>query len=107
MDATVPEVDPQAPLQDNEGLVRVFVIVPDEIALELHDLELIVVHFSDDLRLPLLVEQPEFLLEVDRSVVHCASVTPLRSGLCLSADSGRTTRRCPAYRARRAPAMRS
>src|SRR5262245_65011782 len=79
MDATVPEVDPQPPLQDNEGLVRVFVVVPDEIALELHDLELIVVHFSDDLRLPLLVEQPEFLLKVDRSVVQDRKSTRLNS----------------------------
>jgi hypothetical protein len=44
--------------------------VPDEIASQLHDLELIVVHFGDDFRLPLLVEQPEFLAEVDRLVVH-------------------------------------
>jgi len=40
--------------------------MPDEVALQLHDLELIVVHLGDDLGLPLLVEQRELLAEVDR-----------------------------------------
>jgi hypothetical protein len=48
-------------------------VVPNEVTLQLHDLELIVVHFGDDLWLPLLLEQPELLAEVDRFVAH---VTP-------------------------------
>jgi hypothetical protein len=49
------------------------VIVPNEISLQLHDLKLIVIHFSHDLRLPLLVEQRELLAEVDCLVTHASS----------------------------------
>jgi hypothetical protein len=45
-------------------------VVPDEVALELHDLELVVVELGDNLRLPLLVELRELALEVDRFVGH-------------------------------------
>jgi hypothetical protein len=31
-------------------------IVPDEVALQLHDLDRVIVHLGDDLRLPLFVE---------------------------------------------------
>jgi len=73
MDRAVAKIDPQNAIEDDEGLVGVLVIVPDEIALELHDLELIVVHFGDDLRLPLLVEQFQLRAEIDRLVVHLAA----------------------------------
>src|SRR5262245_42553855 len=62
IDVAIAEVDAERSIQDDEGLVRIFVVVPDEVALQLDDLELIVVHLGDDLRLPLLVEQPELLL---------------------------------------------
>ena len=65
VNTAVAEVDSQPPLDDNESLVSVPVIVPEEIALQFDDLELIVVHFRDDLRLPLLAEQRELLLKVD------------------------------------------
>jgi hypothetical protein len=48
-------------------------VVPNEVTLQLHDLELIVVHFGDDLWLPLLLEELKLLAEVDRFVAH---VTP-------------------------------
>src|SRR6266540_1870021 len=47
--------------------------MPNKIALQLHDLELVIVHFCDDLRQPLLVEQSELLREVDRLVAHVTS----------------------------------
>ena len=56
MYGTITKIDPQNALQDDECFVRILVIVPNEISLLPHDLELIVVHFGNDLRLPLLVE---------------------------------------------------
>jgi hypothetical protein len=38
-------------LHDDESRIRFFVMVPDEIALQLHNFELIVIHLGDDLRL--------------------------------------------------------
>jgi hypothetical protein len=56
VDGAIAKVDPEHALQDNKRLVRIPVIVPNEIALQFDDLELVVVHFGYDLRLPLLVE---------------------------------------------------
>src|SRR5262249_36730145 len=82
MHATVAEVDSQPALEDDESLIRILVIVPDEVALQLDDLELIVVHLGYNLRLPLLAEQSELLPKVDRVVVH--SVSPATSsGACV------------------------
>jgi hypothetical protein len=72
LNRTVAQIDAQLALDDKESLVGVFVPVPNELTLQLHDLELIVVHFGDDPGLPLLGEQPEFLPKVDRAVIHYA-----------------------------------
>src|SRR5260370_458945 len=61
VNGTVAKIDPQIAVDYDETFVGIFVIVPNEVALELHDLELVFVHFSDDLRLPLFVEQSKFL----------------------------------------------
>jgi hypothetical protein len=73
MDRAIPKIDPQITFHHDERLIGIFVVVPNKVTLQLHDLELVVVHFGDDLWLPLLVEQPELLAEVDRFVAH---VTP-------------------------------
>src|ERR1051326_8354761 len=70
MHRAVAKIDPQLALDDQERLVGLLVIVPDEVALQLDDFELVVVHFGDHLRLPLLVEQRELLAQVDRLVAH-------------------------------------
>ena len=44
---TVSKLDFHASEQDNEHFVRVLVMVPDEISAELHQFELVVVHFRD------------------------------------------------------------
>src|SRR5262249_13636979 len=67
---TVAKIDPQNAVQDDERLVRVLVIMPDEVALQPDDLELVVVHFGDDLWLPLFVEQLELIAEIDGIVSH-------------------------------------
>jgi hypothetical protein len=68
------KIDPQIPFNHDECLVSVFVIMPDEVSLQLHNLELVIVHLSDHFWLPLLVEQAKFLQEADRSVFHPTSV---------------------------------
>jgi len=66
----VAKVDAQLALDHHEGLVGLLVIVPDEITLQLHDLELVVVHLGDHPGLPVIAEQAEFLSEVDRLIGH-------------------------------------
>src|SRR5262249_36705901 len=60
-DCAVAEINAQFAVDDDEGLVGVRMAVPNEVALQLHDLELVVVHLRDDLRLPLFAEQAELL----------------------------------------------
>src|SRR5262249_19110858 len=73
MDGAVAKVDAQLAFDNDERLVGVLVVMPDEIAPELDDLELVVVHLRDDLGLPLFAKQCEFLREVDGSVAHAPS----------------------------------
>jgi hypothetical protein len=44
--------------------------MPDEVAFQPHDLELVVVHLCDNLWLPLLGEERKLLLKVDCLPVH-------------------------------------
>ena len=67
-------LDPQRSPDNNERLVRIFMMMPDEISLQFHNFELVVVHLRNDLRLPLLLEQPEFLTEVDGLIAHCIAL---------------------------------
>ena len=53
----------------------ILVIVPDKVAFELYQFELVVVHLGDHPRLPLVVDQPKFLREVDRPAVHQKSIS--------------------------------
>ena len=39
--------------------------MPNEVSFELHNLELVIVHFGNDLRRPLLIEKSEFFFEID------------------------------------------
>jgi hypothetical protein len=79
MDSTVAKIDLEFPFQDHESLIGILVIVPDEIALQLDQLELIVIHFGDNLRLPLFANQRELLLKIDCFEDHgIASLTVLQ-----------------------------
>jgi hypothetical protein len=71
----VPKINPQISFDHDERLVSVFVIMPDEVSLQLHHLELVIVHFSDHFWLPLLIEQVKLLHKVDCSVFHLISST--------------------------------
>src|SRR5260370_41841089 len=54
-------------------------MMPDEISLQFHNLELVIVHLRNDFRLPLLLEQLEFLTEVDGSIAHCITLQAKRT----------------------------
>src|SRR5262249_46768095 len=69
-DRAIAKVDPQDALQHDERLVRISMVVPNEVAVKSDDLELVVVHFGNDLRLPLLAKQCEFLAEIDGLIGH-------------------------------------
>src|SRR5215469_18341919 len=75
MHRAIAEIDPQIPFDHDESLVSVFVIMPDEVALQLHNLELVIVHLSDHFWLPFLMEQAKLLHEVDCPVLHLISST--------------------------------
>src|SRR5690242_21108740 len=83
MDMAIAEIYPQGSIEHDEGFVGVLVVVPNEIAFDLHDLELVVVHFGYHFRRPVLVEQAELLREIYRVVFHAGSpvVRSARVGL--------------------------
>jgi hypothetical protein len=60
------KIDPQVAFNHKERFIRILVIMPNEVALQFRELELIIIHLSDDFRSPLLRKEPEFLLEIDR-----------------------------------------
>src|SRR5262245_3789913 len=64
-DVPIPELHAEAALDHEEEFVLVVVVVPDERPLELHQLHLLAVQFTHDLRLPLLAEQRQLLGQVD------------------------------------------
>src|SRR5262249_47433164 len=74
-DLPVPELHAEPPLHDQEQLVLVLVPVPDELAQELHQLDVLAVEFADDPGAPAVGEAGELLGEVDllhRAVPSCS-----------------------------------
>src|SRR5271169_4359039 len=70
LDCTVAEIDAQVAVDYDERFIGILVIMPYEVALEIHELELIIVHFRNDSRRPMLGEQSEFLGKIDRFIAH-------------------------------------
>ena len=64
-DGTVFKFNPHAAFDDDEHLVGVAVVVPDKLALNFDEFELIVVHFGDDFGRPVVRKEVEFFGEVD------------------------------------------
>lgn len=58
--------DVDVSVEDEEELVGVGVAVPDELALDLRDADVVVVDLSDDLGAPELVEGVQSVLQADR-----------------------------------------
>jgi hypothetical protein len=65
-DAAVAQLDRELTLQHEEEIVRVVVLVPDELALNLRDHDVVAVELGHGARLPVLGERGELLGEVDR-----------------------------------------
>jgi hypothetical protein len=65
VNGAIPEVDPQMAVDDNEGLIGLRVIVPDKVAVQANQLELIIVHLRNDARRPVLPKLLELAFEVD------------------------------------------
>jgi len=75
LDRTVSKINPEHAVDHDERLIRFLVVVPNKIALEPHKFELVVVHLGYDLRLPLLVDQPEFFGKIDYFIAHFRYLT--------------------------------
>jgi len=67
---SISEVDSQTTIHHNEYLIRARVAVPDEFPLDFCDLEVVIIHLSNDPGRPQFGKQAEFLLEIDRFQVH-------------------------------------
>src|SRR5215207_920505 len=72
LDVAVAQVDRQGPVEHEEEIVGLVVLVPDEPPLDLDDLDVVVVQASDDLRTPGIDEGLELLGQVDL-VLHSLS----------------------------------
>src|SRR3989475_8083583 len=66
VDRTVRQVDPKATLQHVEEFVLPRMVVPDELALELHQFHVRIVQLGDDLRLPIVADSIQFRAKIHR-----------------------------------------
>ena len=53
---TIPEFNTHFAFNYDENFVRIFVVVPDKLALDFYKLELVVIHFRDYSRRPVFGE---------------------------------------------------
>lgn len=67
----ISEMHVEAPVQNEEELVFVLVLMPNEFALELDELHVLAVQLTDDLRIPVSVESRELFAKVD--LLHATS----------------------------------
>ena len=63
-DLPVTEIHPESPLHDQEQLVFIFMVMPDELALKLDQFDLLTIQFANDLGIPVVAELGEFLLDI-------------------------------------------
>src|SRR5688572_26746070 len=64
-DVTIAELHREATLHNEEQLVLALMLMPDELALKLHELDVLPVQLPDDLRIPVRIKERELLAEVD------------------------------------------
>lgn len=64
-DDTIAELHVEASVDDEEELILALVLMPHELALEFDELYMLTVEFTDDLRIPMCVEQRELFAEID------------------------------------------
>src|SRR5690242_9753987 len=75
-DFAIAHADLQDALDDDKYFVRIGVAVPDEIALQLDQLELIIVHFGHHTWRPLLRDVRQLFREVDDVRSHVPAPSP-------------------------------
>ena len=63
-DLTITELHDEASLHDQEEFVLVVVAVPDELAPELDELDVLAVQLADDFGTPVVVEEGQLLVQV-------------------------------------------
>src|SRR3989441_10586835 len=66
----VSQLHPQPALHDQKQLILVLVMVPDELTLELGELDEVVVHLAHDFGTPLILKPAEHLGEIDFADTH-------------------------------------
>jgi hypothetical protein len=64
-DVPVSKLHAKAAFDHEEQLVFVFMTVPNELALKLHDLDELTVELADDSRAPMLVQESELFVEIN------------------------------------------
>jgi hypothetical protein len=62
----IAKLHPQGAFDDQEEFILIFVMMPDKFSLELDSFDVAVVYFPDDARFPMIGEEAEFFLEIDR-----------------------------------------
>lgn len=65
------EVDAQDAFEHNKRFIGLWVRVPDKLTFDTHDLELVVIHFGDDPRAPLLLDQRSFSIKFTGCDADC------------------------------------
>jgi hypothetical protein len=73
VDCSIGEIDAQLAIDYDKRLIRLWVVMPDKIALQFHDLELIVIHLRNNLRRPLFCKERKLFCQIDGFVIQAAS----------------------------------
>jgi hypothetical protein len=62
----VAELHAQGSFADQKQFILVFMMVPDEFALEFHGFDVAVIHFAEDPRVAVIGEAAEFFFQINR-----------------------------------------
>ncbi len=65
LNTPISELHAEPTIHDQEEFIFVIMLVPNELALELHQLDLLAVQFAHDLRAPIVTEERQLIAEVD------------------------------------------
>jgi hypothetical protein len=77
----VTKIHAEASLNDQEKLVLMFMVMPDELALKLDQFDLLTIQFANDPGVPVVVELGEFLLDI--YFFHRLSTVKIPQGVAL------------------------
>jgi hypothetical protein len=85
-DVALSHLDGELPLDDEEEVIGVFVPMPDELAFDLCEHEVVTVELTDDTRLPVFRERSQLVRDIDW--VHGKSLPLLPRAGIVGAISG-------------------